>query len=152
MIKKFTLALVCALGFSAPAFATSIQIENAHAFFEEEENRLEVFMVIANAGTAADTLYAVKSKAAKSSRLNTSSIAEEHMLESEGEEAVQTTAFEIGAGQSVTLDEDGAHIVLEDLNSMVEAGETVTMTLFFENAGPIKVQAIVEQEEGEHQQ
>ena len=76
MIKKFALAAVCAIGLASPAFAASIQIDDAEAIFEADENTFEVFMTITNSGAAADTLYAVKSKVAKSSRLNVSSIEE----------------------------------------------------------------------------
>ncbi len=37
--------------------------------------------------------------------------------------------------------------MLEDVKTEVEEGETIMLTLFFENAGPIKVKAMVKAEE-----
>ena len=148
MIKKLALAAVCAIGLASPAFAATIQIADAEAIFEADENTFEVFMTITNSGATADSLYAVKSKVAKSSRLNVSSIEEEHALEAKGEEAVQATALSVEPGQPLVLSEEGAHIVLEDVKTQVEEGETIVVTLFFENAGPIKVKAMVKAEEG----
>ncbi len=146
MIKKLALAAACAIGLAAPAYAASIQIDDAEAIFEADENTFEVFMTITNSGATADTLYAVKSKIAKSSRLNVSSIEEEHALSAKGEEGVQATALPVEPGQPLILSEEGAHIVLEDVKAQVEEGETIILTLFFENAGPIKVKAMVKAE------
>ena len=146
MIKKLALAAACAIGLAAPAYAASIQIADAEAIFEADENSFEVFMTITNSGATADSLYAVKSKIAKSSRLNVSSIEEEHALAAKGEEAVQATALPVKPGQPLILSEKGAHIVLEDVRTRVAEGETIIVTLFFENAGPIKVKAMVKAE------
>lgn len=144
MIKKLALAAVCVIGLASPAYAASIQVTHAEAFFEADDNRFEVFMTITNGGATADSLYAVKSKVAKSSRLNVSSIAEEE----KGLENVQTTALSVEPGQPLILSEEGAHIELNDVKTQVEVGGTIMVTLFFENAGPIKVEVMVEEEEG----
>ncbi len=146
MIKKLALAAACAIGLAAPAYAASIQIADAEAILEADENSFEVFMTITNSGATADSLYAVKSKIAKSSRLNVSSIEEEHALAAKGEEAVQATALPVRPGQPLILSEKGAHIVLEGVRTRVAEGETFIVTLFFENAGPIKVKAMVKAE------
>ncbi len=147
MIKKLALAAVCAIGLASQTYAATIQIDDAEAIFEADENTFEVFMTITNSGATADTLYAVKSKIAKSSRLNVSSIEEEHALSAKGEEAVQATALPVEPGQPLILSDEGAHIVLEGVKTEVEEGKTITLTLFFENAGPIEVKAIVKAEE-----
>ncbi len=144
---RAALFAVCAIGLASPAYAASIQVDDAEAIYEADENTFEVFMTITNSGATADSLYAVKSKVAKSSRLNVSSIEEEHALEAKGEEAVQATALSVEPGQPLILSDEGAHIVLEDVKTPVEEGETIMVTLFFENAGPIKVKAIVKAEE-----
>ncbi len=147
MIKRLALAAVCAIGLASQTYAATIQIDDAEAIFEADENTFEVFMTITNSGATADSLYAVKSKVAKSSRLNVSSIEEEHALEAKGEEAVQATALPVEPGQPLILSDEGAHIVLEGVKTEVEEGETIVLTLFFENAGPIKVKAMVKAEE-----
>ena len=146
-MKRFLLTLVTSMVFAFPAVASEITVDDAEAFFEADENRFEVFMTITNSGATADTLYAVKSKIAKSSRLNVSSIEREHTLEAKGEEAVQATALPVEPGQPLILSEEGAHIALEDVKTRVEEGETIMVTLFFENAGPIKVKVMVKAEE-----
>ncbi len=143
MIKKLALAAACAIGLAAPAYAASIQIDDAEAIFEAEANTFEVFMTITNNGATADTLYAVKSKIAKSSRLNFSSMEEEHALEAKGKESVQGTALPVAPGRPLILSDKSAHIMLEDVRTRVTEGETINLTLFFENAGPIKVKAKV---------
>ena len=147
MIKKLALAAVCAIGLTSPSYAASIQIDDAEAIFEADENTFEVFMTITNSGATSDILYAVKSKIAKSSRLNLSSIEDEHALAAKGEEAVQVTALPVEPNQPLILSDEGAHIVLEDVKTQVEEGETIVITLFFENAGPIKVKVMVKAEE-----
>jgi copper(I)-binding protein len=144
MIKKLALAAVCAIGLASPAYAASIQVTHAEAFFEADDNRFEVFMTITNSGATADTLYAVKSKVAKSSSLNVSSLEEEE----KGLESIQTTTLSVKPGQPLVLSEEGAHIQLEEVKTQVEVGETMMVTLFFENAGPIKVKVMVKAEEG----
>ncbi len=105
---RAALFAVCAIGLASPAYAASIQIADAEAIFEADENTFEVFMTITNSGATADSLYAVKSKVAKSSRLNVSSIEEEHALEAKGEEAVQATALPVEPGQPLILSDEGA--------------------------------------------
>lgn len=52
--------------------------------------------------------------------------------------------LDIAAGKSVILKPSGDHIMLMGLKQPLKEGETVTLTLQFEKAGPIEVEASVE--------
>lgn len=147
MIKKLAAAAICAIGLASPAFAAAIQIDGAHAIVNEAENEIEVFMTITNGATAADRLYAVKSKAAKTTKLNANSVEEEAALEAKGLDGGEATAFEVQPGQPLILDEDTGHIVLQDPVQALAVGDTFMITLFFENAGPVKAEIVVKSEE-----
>jgi len=56
------------------------------------------------------------------------------------------------AGETVKLEPGGKHIMLIGLKDRLEDGETVSMTLTFENAGQLDVQASVQarQNTGDH--
>ena len=148
MIRMLVFATLCFFGLGAPAWAAAIQIDDLQAHVDNTENRLEVFMVISNTSAATDTLYAVKSKAAATTRLSVSSEEEERALESAGQEGKEAIAIEVRPNEPVTLHEEGTHIEMRGLKSPLKEGEVVALTLFFENAGPVKVKAtIVEEEE-----
>jgi len=51
--------------------------------------------------------------------------------------------LEIPAGETVSLEPGGYHIMLLDLASPLEEGSTVELTLTFENAGELVVTAEV---------
>lgn len=50
--------------------------------------------------------------------------------------------IEIPAGESVALEPGGYHMMLLDLKDQIKAGEKIPVTLSFENAGEVKVQAV----------
>ncbi len=51
--------------------------------------------------------------------------------------------IEIGAGATVRLEPGGYHLMLIDLTTPIAAGDTVEITLTFESAGRVVVQAAV---------
>lgn len=58
----------------------------------------------------------------------------------------QVHAVEVPAGKHVMLEPGGLHIMLFDLAGPLKAGETVPVTLTFEQAGQVKVDATVRDE------
>jgi copper(I)-binding protein len=54
--------------------------------------------------------------------------------------------IDIPAGETVTLEPGGYHIMLIDLAKPIESGDTVPVTLDFEKAGKIEVDATAREE------
>ena len=146
MIKKFTLAAVCAIGFSSSVYAASIQVDDVEAIFEPDEESIELFMKISNNGSTADTLIKIKSNVAASAVINTTSEAEEDITLSMGGDITMASSLEIMPGELV-LNEDGTHLMLVDTNTEFKGGEMISFTLLFEKAGLIEVTAQVQLED-----
>lgn len=95
-----------------------------------------VFMTIVNTGDTADALVEVATDAAETVELATM------------EPAQQQTAveqIEVPAGDEIVLDQGpGYHIFLSDLTRDLVVGDTVELTLTFENAGKIEMTAPVQ--------
>lgn len=145
-MKKLGLALAASVALTFPAFAGTIQINDAVAHIEEGGKEADVFMAITNNGDAPDMLYAVKTKAATSAKLRIEGHEAEEAMEAAGHEATAAMAFEVMPGVTV-LDEHGSHIKLDDLTASLEVGDIFTVTLFFEQAGPVKVNVKIAAEE-----
>jgi copper(I)-binding protein len=125
---------------SSPALAGPITVVKPWAeMMAGEQDRGDIFFTIVNNGTAPDRLYAVKTPVAKRAVLETESEAE--VLA--GVEN-QATALEVKAGERLVLDEDGAHIELFGLSRQLEEGQTFPATLYFEQAGEIRIEVEVE--------
>lgn len=125
------------------ARAGSIDVDDARAeMMEGQTARGDIFMKITNTGDAADRLYAVRTR-----------VAERAALETESEDEVvagrtaETASLLIKPGETVSLSEDGPHIELFGLSKEFETGESFVATLFFEQAGRIKVTVTVEEED-----
>jgi len=58
----------------------------------------------------------------------------------------EVDAIEVPAGGEVALEPGGYHIMLIDLAKPIEAGDTVPVTLQFENAGEVQVDAEAREE------
>ena len=144
-MKSYKLAaLVFALGVIAttPALAGTIEVEDARAeMMDGKTDRGDIFMKITNGGSSADRLYAVRTKIAKKAALETES--EENVLAGESSE---TASLLVKPGETVELTEEGAHIELFDLSKLFEDGESFTATLFFEQAGPVKITVTIGEE------
>ncbi len=145
-MKKLVLALAASVALTFPAIAGTIQIDDAVAHIEEGGREADVFMEITNSGDTPDMLYAVKTKAANSVKLRVEGHDAEEAMEAAGETATTSMALEVALG-ATSFDEDGSHIKLDDLTASFEEGDTFTVTLFFEQAGPVKVEVTVTAEE-----
>lgn len=146
--SRIVIALGFALGFASPAFAGTIEISDAVAHVEhdaEHGDTLEIFMTIRNSGGRLDRIYAVRSKVAKKGQI--SGGIDEHAADGGHEDHKLATAVNLPAGQVTTLSEEGSHLELAELKSTPKAGDVVPLTLFFENAGPVKVEVTVSEED-----
>ncbi len=100
------------------------------------------FMVLENTGDEDDRLISVESDVSKRIELHT------HKENSDGVMQMihVEEGFVIPAGGSHSLKRGGDHVMFMGLNDPMEHGETVTVTLVFEKAGPITVEIPVDLE------
>jgi copper(I)-binding protein len=146
--------------FAMSAFAGSIDIDNARGFYMEDAvngARIEIYMDIVNMGDTADRLFAVRSKHADHATLNTAAhdMAGGTIDHDEGMH-MPTTTIAIPAGETVTLKHGGMHVMLMKPTTDLAVGTTITVILFFEQAGKMEVLiTLAEMDEshaGEHKQ
>ena len=82
---------------------------------------------------AADRLVSASSPAARTTELHT------HIREGDVMRMRGVPGIEVPAGQAVTLQPGGLHLMLIGLTQPLNRGETVPVTLVFERAGPVQV-------------
>ncbi len=90
-----------------------------------------IYMQLNNRGGSADRLLGASTAAAR--------VAEFHQVTMEGDvmhmHPVEGGTIEVPAGESVALEPGGLHIMMIDLNLLLEAGNTITLVLEFEQSG-----------------
>ena len=148
MKKLLTTVLATAVLTATPALAEDAFNEEAVAAMKDgivieapwavsmKDDEIIVFMTIHNGGEASDTIKAITSDVA-----DTAGIAKYDggpMLNPEEVETLDTPK-----GEATNLDQDGYHLVLTDLKEKVESGDTVPVTLEFEDTGELVVQVSV---------
>lgn len=127
---------------AAPALA-EIQIEAPYARAATPTAKAgAAFMVIENTGAAADRLIGASSDAAARVELHT----HEDMGEGVMRMVHVEEGFEIPAGASHMLMRGGDHVMLMGLTRSLTQGDTVTVTLTFEQAGEVVVSMPVDLE------
>lgn len=97
-----------------------------------------VFVTIVNNGPNADRLVSASSPAAQTVELH-ETVNENGVMKMEP----RPEGFEIPAGATLELKPGGKHIMLIDLTAPLEPGKIIEVTLNFEKAGPVKIQAPV---------
>jgi copper(I)-binding protein len=95
------------------------------------------FLRIRNAG-AADRLVAARSPAARTVELHT------HIRDGDVMRMRPVAAIDLPAGQEVTLQPSGLHLMLIGLVAPLRQGGKVPVTLIFERAGEVTVELVVE--------
>ncbi len=126
-----------------PAFAQDIMVHDSYARAASPSAMAgAAFMQIMNHGDTDDRLIDVRSDVAKRTELHT------HM---EGENGVMQMrqvegGFAIPAGETHMLARGGDHVMFMGLNQSLNHGDSVTVTLVFENAGEVEVQIPVDLE------
>jgi copper(I)-binding protein len=139
---------------SPPVLAGEIRIQNIWAELEPDafdgDVDLDVYMRIVNSGAKADRLYAVRTRDAEEAHLNAVSNEQERLMKasSAGElsEGLRATAFRVEPGQILVLESEGPHIQLEDLEDERKVGDTVKLTLFFEQIGPVELRVLIKED------
>jgi hypothetical protein len=100
-------------------------------------------MTITNTGQTDDTLVAATTDVSEAVELHTMSMTDGVMRMRQLEGGVP-----LPAGETVKLEPGGLHVMLIGLNDRLEKGETFAMTLTFENAGQLEVEATVGESRG----
>jgi copper(I)-binding protein len=96
------------------------------------------YLEIKAAAGRGDRLIAVKSPAAGAAELHT------HIMENGIVRMRRVDAIAVPAGKSVVLKPGGYHLMLMDLKAPLKEGDLLKLTLVFEKAGEIEVEATVE--------
>jgi len=96
-----------------------------------------VFLTLVNHTDAPDRLIAGSSEAAAAVALHS------HIIDGEVMRMRQVEAVELPAGETVTLEPGGLHIMLIDLKAPLREGSTIPLTLNFERAGEVAVEVRV---------
>lgn len=125
--------------FALPAFADGIMINDAYARSASPKAGA-AFMVIQNTGSEDDRLIAASSDVAKRVELHT------HKIDDNGVAKMMEVeeGFAIAAGESHALARGGDHVMFMGLNAPFENGQTLTVTLTFEQAGDMVVEIPVD--------
>ncbi|MBK5932664.1 hypothetical protein C8N32_10693 [Rhodovulum imhoffii] len=136
MSFRTTFFAVCAASFAVPVLAQGITIEDAYARASTMMSQSgAAFMTIANSAEADDRLVSASSDVAKRVELHTHVAGKGGVMQMvEVEEG-----FVIPAQGRHVLERGGDHVMFLGLNRPLEQGDTVTVTLSFENAGDISV-------------
>lgn len=142
MLRSTTLGLVAALSFALPAFADGIIIQDPYARAAGATAIAgAAFMVVENHGHSADRLVAARSDAAARVELHTHVQDGDVMRMTEVEDG-----FVIPAHGTHALARGGDHVMFMGLTGPFIQGETVTVTLIFEQAGEIVLEIPIDNE------
>lgn len=120
-----------------PAFAADIMVKDAYARSASAVAKTgAAFMIIENTGSEDDQLVEARSDVSVRVELHT------HLSDGDGilRMVEVKDGFTIPAGGSHALERGGDHVMFMGLNEALVDGETVAVTLVFENAGEIEVE------------
>lgn len=144
---KRILFLAAAMAVALPAVAQAHDGIHIRDAFARASTAMSVsgaaFMVIENHAAQDDRLVAASSNAAERVELHTHLETDGVMRMVEVEEG-----FVIPAGGSHALARGGDHVMFLGLTGPFEHGETVALTLIFENAGALEVDVPIDLERG----
>lgn len=93
------------------------------------------YMTIRNGGPGDDALIGARAEFASEVQVHESIVQDDIAVMRPVE------AIPVPAGGTVLLEPGGYHLMLMDVQEGIEFGETVTITLIFENAGEVQIQA-----------
>lgn len=129
------------------AFSQDIQIEHQYARVASPIAKSgAAFMHIMNIGDEDDTLIAARTESAKNPQLH------RHFIE-EGIAKMREieSGIVVPAGSTVMLERSGMAVMLMGLTQRFEHGESITLTLVFENAGEITIDVPIDNEHQENE-
>lgn len=144
-MKTFLATLAAILVGTGPALAEGIEIEDAYVLVSRPGAPSgAIFMVIRNAGDAADRLLDVNTEIAARAELHTH-------IEEDGIMKMRPIEGGIGieARSSHALERGGDHVMLMGLTETLEDGMEVDLTLTFEKAGEVETKVVVNNRRGQ---
>ena len=141
--SKFLAATAASLLLSSAALAEGLMAKDAYARAATPTAKAGgVFMTLMNHTDQDDTLIAARSDVAKRIELHT------HIEISDG--VMQMTEIEGGipvpAGGMHALERGADHVMLMGLTRSLVQGDTINLTLVFENAGEVEIEVPVDNE------
>lgn len=143
MTLRVSFAAAAALLALAPAaLAEGLEVRDAYARASSPAAMSgAAFMEIVNTGGTDDRLVSAASDIAARVELHT------HVMEGDVMRMVHVEeGFELPAGETVVLERGGRHVMFMGLAGPMEKGETVAVTLTFEQAGDMVVEIPVDLE------
>jgi periplasmic copper chaperone A len=96
-----------------------------------------LYFTVMNHGAVDDELISVATPRAKSAMLH------ENRMEGDVMKMEMLMSIDIPPGGTVTLDKGGRHVMLTGLDAPLKDGEVVPVELTFENAGVVRIDAVV---------
>lgn len=142
-MRKMTAFLLLFLLAASAAACTqkapgTIAVTDAWARPGQKGGNSAIYFVIDNPQQEADTLLEAKTDAAMMVQLHRTE------TDSAGNSAmVHQESVPVPGGEKVSFEPGGLHVMLMQLNADLTAGQTLPVTLRFENAGEIEIQAEV---------
>lgn len=138
---SFVAGLAAIIALSAAPLWADITVHDAYARAATSMSTSgAAFMVIENTGSADDRLIAVKAPVAERAELHT------HEEDANGVMRMREVeeGFVIPAGGSHALKRGGDHVMFLGLTESLSDGDTVPVTLVFEEAGEVTVEVPVD--------
>ena len=142
-MKNIAFALVISLTslLSACIFSPhALTVQDAWARPAVMGENAAAYFTIENGTGSNDSLLSVSSEIAAAAEIHMSMAHDNDVMSMEMQEAVR-----IPGGDQVELKPGGLHVMLVDLNRDLKVGETVALTLRFQNAGNITIDIFVKE-------
>lgn len=131
---KTILTLTAALLLAAPVLAADIMVEGAFLRASPKvANAGAGFLTIHNHSATADSLLGAEAAVSRTVELHT------HVKDGDVYRMRPVAAIPVPAHGTVALKPGGDHIMFVGLNAPLKEGDTVAVTLTFENAGKVAV-------------
>jgi hypothetical protein len=102
------------------------------------QDKAAVYFVITNEGSGADRLVG-----ANTPDVDAAVSLHETVMQNGTAEMQPVEGIDIAAGETITLEPGGYHVMLENLTAPLEVGSTINVVLTFEQAGDVQVEAEV---------
>lgn len=141
-LKSTTLGLTAAIALAMPAWADGISIEDPYARAAGASAMAgAAFMTIHNDSETDDRLVAASADVSARVELHT------HIADGDVMRMVEVEeGFAIPAGGMHSLKRGGDHVMFMGINTPFEQGETISVTLTFEQAGDITIDIPIDNE------